>query len=180
MALVAAFASGLFLCGCATDDPPSLSEIKAFRAYPVYYSGDSVAGHSLNEVLGDPAKYEDERDAAWVLIYGKCEDPPDEGGCPYPLQIHNHSTCSRWASQLDRNHRLFDFHGAKAARLFQGGGAAWEIFTGRTTVAISAIDRHILLSAARSLRTVQRDYPSPLPPPAPGSLDGELPCQDQS
>lgn len=180
-ALVAALASGLCLCACATADAPSLTEIEAFRAYPVYYSGDSVDGHSLREVLGEPDQFEDKRDTAWILIYGKCEDPPDEGGCPYPLQIHDYSTCARWADQLHRNpRRMFDFRGAKAIRLFQGGGAAWEIFTGRTTVTISATDRDILHSAARALRLVHREHPSPLPPPVPGSLEGELPCQDRS
>jgi hypothetical protein len=152
--------------------------MREFRAYPVYYSGESVDGHSLREVLGDPTLQENKRDTVWILIYGKCEDPPDEGGCPYPLQIHSYSTCTRWAAQLHRNpRRLFNLRGAKATRLFQGGGAALELFTGRTTITISATDQNILDAAVRSLRTVHQKHPAPLPPPAPGSLEGELACQ---
>ena len=159
--LVAALASGLGLCAC--EDAPSLSEMKAFRAYPVYYSGDSVAGHSLREVLGGQTE-QNIRDTGWSLIYGKCEDPPDEGGCPYPLQIHNYSTCARWASLQHRKPRLFDFRGAKATRTPQGGGAILEIYTGRTTVTISSEERNILNAAARALRNVRQEHPSPLPP----------------
>lgn len=173
--LFAAFASGLSLCACASDDPPSLSEIREFRAYPVYYSGLSVTGNSLREVLGDHAQHKDQRDTTWILIYGRCKDPPDEGGCPYPLQIHNYSTCARWAGL--RNSRLFNFRGAKARKPMQGGGSALEIYTGRTTVTISAENRKILDSAARALRVIRQRHPSPLPPPLPGSLRGELPCQ---
>lgn len=173
--LLVALASGLCLCACAAGDAPSLTEMKQFRAYPVYYSGDSVAGNSLREIQGDPTRYEDKRDTSWFLIYGRCKDPPDEGGCPPPLQIHNYSTCTRWASL--RESRLFDFRGAKATKPRPGGGAALEIFTGRTTVTIHAESQDVLNSAARALRNVRQNQPAPLPPPAPGSLSGELPCQ---
>lgn len=174
-ALLVALASGLSLSGC--EDAPSLSEMREFRAYPVYYSGESVAGNSLREVLGDPTQYEDKRDTAWILIYGKCKDRPDEGGCPYPLQIHNYSTCTRWAGLSGT--RLFDFRGAKATKPMRGG-AALEIFTGRTTVTVDAENEDVLDSALQALRDVRRDHPSPsLPPPVPGSLEGELPCQDR-
>lgn len=176
--LFAALVASLALGACATEAAPSLSEFKRFRAYPVYYPGDSVGGFSIREVLGDPSRYEDKRDTVWVLIYGHCQDPPDEGGCPYPVQVHNYSACTRWAAQLHRAPRLFDFRGAKAIRLFQGGGAGWEIFTGRTTVTISAESHRLLHLTARALRTAQQKHPSPLPPPAPGSLSGDLPCQN--
>jgi hypothetical protein len=176
LTLVVALASGLCLSAC--EDAPSLSEMKEFQAYPVYYSGESVAGNSLREVLGDPSQYKDKRDTSWFLIYGKCKDRPDEGGCPYPLQIHNYSTCTRWAG-LSRS-RLFDFRGAKASKPMRGG-AALEIFTGRTTVTIDAENQDVLDSALQGLRNVRRDRPSlSLPPPVPGSLSGELPCQKRS
>jgi outer membrane biogenesis lipoprotein LolB len=52
---VAAFAAGLLLSACTGDaddepsmnDEPSLSEIREFRAYPVYYAGTSVSGNAL-------------------------------------------------------------------------------------------------------------------------------------
>lgn len=176
-ALVVAFSSGLCLYACAAEGEPNLKEVKAFRAYPVYYSGVSVAGNSLREIQGDPARHEDKRDTSWFFLYGQCKDPPDEGGCPVPIQIHSYSTCTRWASLRTSN--LFDFRGAKATRPRPGGGAALEIFTGRTTVTIHAENRHVLDSAARALRDVRSNRPSALAPPAPGSLSGELPCQKE-
>lgn len=164
--LFAVFASALCLCACATEDAPSLSEIKEFRAYPVYYSGDSVAGNSLSEVFGDPELHKDERDTTWVLIYGQCKDPPDEGGCPPPVQIHNYSICAR--GQGLREERLFDLRGAKATKPMPGGGAALEIFTGQTTVTIHAESQDVLDSAVQALRNVRQKHPpSSLPPPAP-------------
>lgn len=169
--LFAICASGLCLCACATDEAPSLSEIRDFRAYPVYYSGDSVAGNSLREVFGDPTQYEDKRDTTWILIYGRCEDPPEASGldgesCPAPLQIHNYSICARGAGL--REARLFDLRGAKATKLMPGGGASLEIFTGRTTVTMHAESQDVLNSAVQALRNVhQKHSSSSLPPPAP-------------
>lgn len=172
--IFATFVAAFCLCACATEDAPSLSEIKEFGAYPVYYSGDAVAGNSLREIQGDPTQYEDKREASWFLIYGRCKDMPDEGGCPPPLQIHNYSTCTRWAN---RDSRLFDVRGAKAKKPFPGGGAALEIFTGRTTVTFHAESQKVLNAAVQALRDVRQKHPSPLPPPMPGSLNGDLPCQ---
>lgn len=176
-ALFTTFVSGLCLCACASEDEPSLSEIREFRAYPVYYSGASVAGNSLKEVSGDPAEQKDKRDTTWVLIYGTCKDPPAEGGCQVPLQIHNYSICARWEGV--REARLFDFRGAKATRPTGGGPAVLEIFTGRTTVTVSAENQDVLDSAAQALRGVRQRHPTSLPPPVPGSLTGKLPCQDR-
>jgi hypothetical protein len=177
--LFGVFAAGLCLCACAAEDhPPPLSEIREFGAYPVYYSGDSVAGNSLVEVFGDAAQQEDKRDTTWVLIYGECET--DEGGCFPPLQIHSYSTCARWASLGPGESRLFDLRGAKATWKGRGAGAGLEIFTGRTTVTIGAESRRVLNAAVRALRTVHQKHPASLPPPVPGSLRGELPCQDRA
>jgi hypothetical protein len=58
-----------------------------------------------------------------------------------------------------------------------GGGAGLEIFTGRTTVTIHAESQDLLDSTVRALRTVHQKRPVPLPPPVPGSLTRDLPCQ---
>lgn len=53
-----------------------------------------------------------------------------------------------------------------------------EIFTGRTTITIGGgSDPKMLRAALRQLRDVHQAKPSRLPPPAPGSLSGKLPCQ---
>jgi hypothetical protein len=150
--------------------------MRKFSAYEVYYSGASVDGNSLDEVIGDPDAHKDQRDAVWFLLYGECKDPPPEGGCQIPLQIHNYSTCTRWA---DPGSKLFTRRGAKAANVFGTGPAALVIYTGRTTVTVTATSKKILASAVKALRDVREPAPSPLPPPAPGSLEGRLPCQHQ-
>lgn len=165
------------LAACATADPPNLGAARGFSAFPVYYAGDSVAGLPLEEVLGDPSKIGDQRDLTWYFIYGRCENPPAEGGCPYPLQIHDYSACKRWAGLFGKHGRLVDFRGAKAVRSREERRIQLEIFTGRTTVTISGEDAEVIDAAARALRTVHQSRPSRLPPPVPGSLDGELPCQ---
>jgi hypothetical protein len=53
-----------------------------------------------------------------------------------------------------------------------------EIFTGRTTIVVFGNEKALIKSAARELREVhQTEAASRLPPPAPGSLEGKLPCQ---
>ena len=107
--LLVALAAGLCLSACAeegekdVDDKPSLSAMKEFRAYPVYYSGTSVGGNALVEVFGDPSQFEDKRDAAWILIYGDCD--AEDGGCFPPLSIHSYSTCARCGGPGRQIHR---------------------------------------------------------------------------
>jgi hypothetical protein len=177
MTFVPALVCGLLLAACASADAPDLSKLRSFRAFPVYYAGDSVADLPLEEVLGDPTAVEDKRELAWIFIYGHCEDPPGEGGCPYPLQIHDYSTCERWAGSLEHHGHLIDFRGAKAYRSKEERLIHLEIFTGATTVKLGGDDPQVIEAAARALRTVRQGRPKRLPPPLPGSLKGELPCQ---
>lgn len=194
------FLCGFLLSGCGADDPgasdpPSLSQVKKFDPYRVYYAGEKVDALPLEGISDARAG----RWIYWNFSYGDC-DPPSgffaEGGCSLPLSVQNWSTCYRWANMFSRsrnphglfdprrakaapNRRLFDFRGAKATG--GEGGSELEIFTGRTTVVIFAHKRDVAKSAARQLRGVrQARMPSLLPPPAPGSLQGKLPCQGKS
>lgn len=169
------------LAGCA-EDAPSLEEVKTFKGYPVYYAGEEVLGRPITGDLGGEGQV-NPRERVWFFIYGDCEDPPEgEGGCA-PFQIHNYSTCSRWASQLtqapvglNRRAALRPFRGAKAR--YRRAEHSVEIFTGRTTITIGGgSDPKLLETALRQLREVHQAEPSRLPPPAPGSLSGKLPCQ---
>ena len=80
-----------------------------------------------------------------------------------------------------REHRLYEFRGAKAT----GGGGHYayevspmQIFTGRTTIIVFGSKKALIKAAARELREVhQAQAASRLSPPAPGSLEGQLPCQ---
>lgn len=179
-----AWLSGLCLialAGCG-EDAPSLKEVKRFKGYPVYYAGEEVLGRPITEDLGGEEQV-NPQERVWFFVYGDCEDPPEgEGGCA-PFQIHNYSTCSRWASQLDqapvglnRRAALRPFRGAKAR--YRRAEHSVEIFTGRTTITIGGgSDPKMLKTALRQLREVHQAEPSRLPPPAPGSLSGKLPCQ---
>jgi hypothetical protein len=170
---------GLILSSCGAADPPSLSEVKGFDAYRVYYDGEEIAGQPLSlvergEVQNHP------HSESWLFIYGDCDPPPTgESGCPPPLQIQNYSACYRWPSGFRNKPRSFDFRGAKAT----GNGTSIEdgveISTGRTTVVIFSEQRKLAASAARELRDVRQAGPSRLPPPVPGSLSGKLPCQSK-
>lgn len=165
------------LGGCSTedlfDDPPDLSEVRKFGGgYPIYYAGDEVAGHPLEEAMG--------AEGGGVFIYGRCDPPPTtDAGCPPPLQIHNYDICEWPPSFNEGKGPLYDFRGAKA----RGGGAgiedSLEIFTGRTTVKVSSEEQSIAKAAARQLRSVRDPRPSRLPPPVPGALQGKLPCPEK-
>jgi hypothetical protein len=172
------------LVGCAKDaeNAPGLKEVKEFKGYPVYYAGEEVLGRRITELIGGEEEG-NPQEQVWFFIYGDCEIPPGrDGGCA-PFQIHNYSTCSRWASQLEQapiglNRRapLRPFRGAKAR--YKRAEQSIEIFTGRTTITIgSGPDPKMLKTALRQLREVHQAEPSRLPPPAPGSLSGKLPCQ---
>ncbi len=170
--------AALILSGCAARTP-SLKEARRFDAYPVYYAGKEVAGFPLEYVLGGKQEI-DPRSGAWIFIYGRCVDPPDEGGCPYPVQIHSYSTCERWAEGSSYGHRLYDFRGAKARWGGVDIGNSMEIFTGATTVTIAG-EPDIVKAAARVLRLVDSsEPPANLSPPVPGSLAGKLPCQGKA
>ena len=166
--------SALALCGCGADGPPSLSEVEEFDPYPVYYVGEEVDGLPLEEVIGGEHPDGPGSDG-WVFIYGDCEIQVSEGGLDggcAPPQIHNNSTCDRWASLVGDTSKLFDFRGAKATRA--GHEGSLEIFTGRSTVRVSI---EPIMSVSRRLRAVGQARPTRLPPPVPGSLEGKLPCQ---
>jgi hypothetical protein len=168
---------GVILSGCGGSDGPSLeslSEAKEFDVFRVYYAGEEVAGLPLEGVEEGKG-----RPTGWNFYYGDC-DPPSfaEGGCELPLQIQNYSACSRWAGLLHSKQRPFDFRGAKATGNGDGIENPVEIFTGRTTVVIFATRGSVARSTARQLRNISQAQPqSLLPPPVPGSLQGQLPCQ---
>ncbi len=166
----------LALAGCAEDgSAPSLEDVKKFKGYPVYYAGEKLLGVPITSELG-AAEPANPRERVWFFLYGDCELPDaDEGGCA-PFQIHNYSTCTRWASQLGDEESLHPFRGARA--YFSPAEGSVEIFTGRTTISIGGAGFPKMLKAAlRRLREVHQAKPTRLPPPAPGSLAGKLPCQ---
>jgi hypothetical protein len=171
----------LVASGCAAAvAAPSLSDAEKFRAFPVYYPGEEVAGLPLEEVV--KRGVEETRAQVWSFHYGTCELPEGEGGCSTPLQIQSQSTCRRWATagSLGSTPRTYPFKGARAS-----GGidhrieiSPMEVFTGRATVVIFGDEKAVVKAAARALRKVgASEAQRRLPAPVPGSLGGKLPCQ---
>jgi hypothetical protein len=126
------------------------------------------------------ARQQGRRAIDWTFIYGDCTAPPGEGGCAPPLEVQVWSACVRSFSSIRfRKRHLYEFRGAKAT----GGGGRYEIspmeiFTGRTTIVVFGDEKSAVKTAARQLREVHRAQAPPrLPAPAPGSLQGKLPCQ---
>jgi hypothetical protein len=179
-------AVAMALCGSAVARVPGFDAARAFHRYPVYWAGQEILGMPL-ENIEDYTAYEKTAPAGWGFSYGSCElSGTDHPSCAPPLAIQVDSTCKRWSAELvPKRARLIDLRGAKAywsgGLPGAGGGEAesgpLEIFTGRTTVVIFALERKVAFAAARRLRTVHQARPFELPPPVAGSLQGKLPCQ---
>lgn len=165
------------VCAAAAD-APKLSEAESFHGFPIYFAGEEVAGLPLEEVGHED--WREPRAQTWSFIYGTCELPEGEGGCSTPLQIQSQSTCKRWAAALQVHRSTYPFKGARASGAIDDRYelSPMEIFTGRATVVISGDEKAVVKAAARALRKVGATGPQKrLPPPAPGSLGGKLPCQ---
>lgn len=169
---------GLLISSCG-EDGPTLSEVKEFDAYPLYYAGDEIAGNELDDISGedDWRHNPDQQSVGFTFFYGTCDASPDglfdDGGCAPPVQIQVSSICDRHPGPHRRRQDIFDLRGAKAS-VFGGG---LEIFTGRTTLVIFS-ERELMKPTIHQLRPIdQAAAPSRLPPPVPGGVSGRLPCQ---
>lgn len=155
----------------------TVSEAKQFRGFPVFYAGRDVNGYELalvrRQSLGPMRKDQE----SFGFTYGTCEGGND--ACNFPVEISNEPACSRNLamygplSPVPHRARL---RGAPAA--FFEGGSRIEIQTGTTTVVIFAFSRREALEVARNLRGVNTPVGigQVLPPPAPGALQGKVPC----
>jgi hypothetical protein len=182
----AVVASFLGYIGGTTEVTPkgnySVSEAQEYRGFPIYFAGASVDGHDLTAVARDSLGPMRRNQESVLFMYGTCEIEPgfDSGGCSLPVSISNEPACSRNLAMYggfgSPKPRLTEVRGTTAA--FFEGGARLEIQTGTTTVVIHAFSKREALAIARSLRGVNADTSTrdPLPPPAPGAVEGKLPC----
>jgi hypothetical protein len=157
-----------------TSTSDELADAKSFSDHTLYYLGSSFHGLPLTFAGLGPGSGTQRR-RAWDFIYGECT--PSDGeqpSCAPPLDVQNWSICSRFpALYPGRTPKTSPVHGAET--LPAGGGL--DVYTGRTTVVIFGGDKSAVI---RSLTRVSDDAtPDTLPPPAPGSLQGKLPCQAQ-
>jgi hypothetical protein len=171
---------------------PDLSGPESFHRFPVYWAGGEIAGMPLEDIS---------EGNGFTFFYGDCElSGTDHPSCAPPVQIQVGSTCTRWASELNKLKDLVSFRGAKAVwhpgLPLEGGGedegGPLEIFTGRVTIAIFVEPygleetyglknpKKVAFEAAEQLRTVHQSKPQPLAPPVAGSLTGKLACQKKT
>jgi hypothetical protein len=150
-----------------------LSEARAFKQFELLWSGEEVAGLTLDSVSG-PNTGPTSPDAVWSFAYGDCKEIEldDEADiCNYVTAIDVESICRRFPG---RSWKLSPFKGAITA---------WrkddlEVYSGRTTAVIHAESRQQARELANALRPVSSSGPvERLQAPVPGSLDGGLPCQ---
>jgi hypothetical protein len=140
----------------------------------LYYAGDSVEGLPLTSVLrrSDTAEYVS-------FVYGDCV-PADDLGCAPPVEIQVWPACRRHlglygalsAHDLER----LTVRGVPGALL--DGGTRLELQSGRSTIVVFADSRQRLSRIAADLRSLSAGAASgvPLPPPAPGAVEGRLAC----
>ncbi|HEU4461151.1 MAG TPA: hypothetical protein VFR75_01025 [Solirubrobacterales bacterium] len=98
------------------------------------------------------------------FIYGECVLPEGEGGCGWPLEVQNSSSCAYNPLRIDRvPNRLF---------LLRGGGLAAEyeptrvaVGTGLQTTIVLPEEFELIGAALRELRRRSESAPQPLAPP---------------
>jgi hypothetical protein len=164
----------VFACGGSEQSTSTgeLADARSFNDHTLYYLGSSFHGLPLTFAGLGPGSGTQRR-RAWDFIYGDCTPPDgDEASCAPPLDVQNWSICTRFpALYPGPTPETSLMHGAET--LPAGGGL--DVYTGRTTVVIFGGNKPQVI---RSLTRVSDDVrPDALPPPAPGSLEGKLPCQ---
>jgi hypothetical protein len=172
------------LGGSSTVHPKgnySVSEASSYKGFPVFYPGESINGHRLSAVSRDPLGPMRKNQESVLFMYGTCEIPAGaDGGCSLPVSVSNEPACSRnlamYGGALAAKPQMTRVRGTTAA--FFEGGSRLEIQTGTTTVVIFAFSKREALSVARNLRglNVPISASDRLPVPAPGAVEGTLPC----
>ena len=177
-----------YLGGSTTVHPNSnfsVAKAREFRDFPVFYAGQEVNGQELTATNHEPLGAMRKNQWSVEFSYGTCDVGPgfDPGGCSLPVSISNEPACSRnlamYGGALAAKPHMARVRGTTAA--FFEGGSRLEIQTGTTTVVIFAFSKRSALAVAENLRglNVPVSAGDRLPPPAPGAVEGTLPCGTQ-
>jgi hypothetical protein len=190
LALLVALAAFLL---SRSDDPTAevVAKATAFREFPLYglgpaFEGIPVVGFLRVQLPSSMAQLSaGERNGSNVaaLIYGTCHAEPDSG-CAPPLAVQVATACTR-------NLSLFAMNPAGTGppivhTRVRGVPAIWvaghlELYTGTVTIEIDGAHALVLRAAAALMpanaraRAIAR-ADGRLPPPAPGHLEGTVPC----
>ena len=165
----------------------SIKEAQTFQQFGVYYAGDSVLDLPLTVVhrkpvtgFGPTANAQD----AIYFLYGFCNLPEGDGGCAPPVQVINEPACI-YNPSLYEGQGPFgpvpdetQIRGVPAA--FFEHGERLEIQTATSTVVVYGPNENAVRAVADALESlnVNPRVPAggPLPQPAPGAIEGTLPC----
>lgn len=140
---------------------------------PLFFAGERWEGLPLTAVLRrfDPVEYVS-------FVYGDCA-PDDDAGCAPPVEIQVWPACRRHLALYDSSWQDLDrlaVRGVPGAVLDRG--TRLELQSGRSTIVVFADSRQRLSRIAAGLRPVDAPTASsaPLPPAAPGAVEGRLAC----
>jgi len=155
-----------------------------FDEFTLYFLGQSFEGLPLTAVLRRrerPVRGEPVRANFVSFLYGDCQ-PVDENDCALPLEAaQNWPLCERSPALYTEAGRplvgkRLTVRGVPA-RIFEDG-TRLELYTGRTTVVLFGRPDQIRRAAAKLRPANARGKPGDrLPPPAPGGIEGKLPCK---
>jgi hypothetical protein len=164
--------------GCSLDRGPDLDSATKFDRFPIYWLGAEFEGRELSSVTAE------DRSTAAVLVYGTCEPSGTfEPSCRPPVSIQVFPLCYHLdAVAVPSKERRRMIRGAPLGT--QDGAPV--LLTQRTQIKVyrgDGTDPGIALRALETLRSLNSVSPvisatDPIPPPAPGVLEGERRCAD--
>ena len=160
----------------AASQRVELEKARGFDDYALYNAGDRVEGFPLVAVLrrSDTAEFVS-------FVYGDCT-PADDTGCAPPIEIQVWPACRRhlglYAAPTGVSPALEQTTVRGVPAAFLDEGTRLELQAGRSTIVVFADSRSRVARIARALRAVDGSVAvrQALPPPAPGALEGSLPC----
>lgn len=142
--------SGLLLA------PPAGGQDRQPATDEPFWLGPYFAGLRWNEELNDPLDDS--------FIYGECIPPEGEGGCDWPLEVKNTTTCDYNPLRFEETpNRLFPLRGGGLAAEFN---PSWVVVgTGVRTVTVNPEEFELMKAALREIRHRSDPAPQPLAPP---------------
>lgn len=164
--------------------------------FEVFSAGPAVAGVPMTGVVRrcDRGALADEITSNFfAYIYGDCK--AQAGGCRLPLQIRSYPACQRSFAEYEFEGKPLPYKelppvgGARVREIEFLVDHRIEVYTGTSTIVISAADWSLAEEALRLLRgqpsgeppattadSLAQEPQEPLEPPAQGAIEGDLQC----
>jgi hypothetical protein len=168
--------------------------------FEVFSAGPAVAGAPMTAAVRrcDAGALADESTSNYLAyIYGECQSQSQNGaGCLPPLQIRSYPACQRSYAEYSFEGKplpyreLPSIEGAKVFEIEFLVDHRIEVYTGASTIVLSAADWPLAEEALEQLRSQPPGTPpataasslaraprGSLEPPVKEALEGDLPCQ---